>query len=532
MNYIENLLNQEDITSANLSKVLETNHILMNLTDGTKQLNLLQEVIVKTIYLNKIFFLEEMVLLYSFQSCKQTIEKAVLDLQKMDYIKSQATEWGKALCLTSKGLSQLKQNPFISKSNDYITSTTNSDDFNSHMLKFKVLSAELSSTIFITLLVAIIKRFSSEERAFRKKYAKIQFIKHYLYKDFLKLSKSEKTAQLKELFTDSEVIEKYAILNLYSNTFAIHYADAYYNHYGSQSFDDIADFQVYRSYLNQHCLKHLDDATTSFHFLRDYYNSLNHNKETILNQIYQLLYQRGCNYLRMKDYSYRQLLLNRKGTTTALKAEFLLYKTNKSLQLLETKRRNLLKEYKNKADTPDDELLLINQQINQLDTAITAYQEKLNAYKQHLSFLLYDKTKDNGLDIFQETIITLDSLKQSGIYIGQIQEEVISFCIVPFDSNSFTYTSLFKKIERTFVFHHYVLPNYHLNIKICCYGIENVKEVKKLLKKVKEKFSGIKEYQLLATDFYNIVSVHNMEFHFKERFEVFPIPRDYFEKQD
>jgi hypothetical protein len=99
MNYIENLFNQETILSSNITRVLETNHILINLTDATKRLNPLQEAIVKTIYLTKIFFLEELVLLYSFPSCKQSIEKAVLDLEKMDYIKSIATEWGESTLL-------------------------------------------------------------------------------------------------------------------------------------------------------------------------------------------------------------------------------------------------------------------------------------------------------------------------------------------------------------------------------------------------------------------------------------------------
>jgi len=462
MNYIENLLNQEAITSNNINKVLGTNDMLMNLNDGTKQLNLLQEVIVKTIYLSKLFFLEELVLLYSFTACKQTIEKAVLELEKMSYIKSQLTEWGKAFCLTSKGIAQFKQNPFLSKTNDYITTAVNSDEFNSHMLKFKIISAELSYTIFYTLLVAIIRRFLTEEKVFKKRYAKIQFIKNYLYKDFLKLSKQEKKAQLSILFTDREMIERYSSLNLYSNTFAIQYAEAYYKQYGSEAIDTMEEFQTFRSYLNKNCFKILNDTTTSFHFLKDYYNSLEYMKETVLNQIYQLFYQRNCNYLRTKEFSYRQLLLNREGTTTALKAELLLYKTNKASQSLVTKRRNLLKEYQNKADTPETELQLINQQISLLDTRIKEYEEKIIAYQQYLGFMLYEKTKENGLDIFQEMIITLDSLKQSGIYIGQIREPVITFSIVPFDSNSFTYTSLFKKIERTFVFPHYVLPNSHL----------------------------------------------------------------------
>jgi hypothetical protein len=149
--------------------------------------------------------------------------------------------------------------------------------------------------------------------------------------------------------------------------------------------------------------------------------------------------------------------------------------------------------------------------------------EKLIAYKEHLCFLLYEKTKENGLDIFQESVITLDNLKQSGIYIGQISNNTISFHIVPFDSSSFTYASLFKKIEKAFVFSRFVLPNYHLSIKICCYGEASVKEVRKLLKKVKDNYSDIKEYQILATSFETIIAVHNMEFHFKERYEVFPL---------
>lgn len=525
MNYIESLLNQETIMSNNSIKVLETNEMLINLTDATKRLNTLQEAIVKTIYLSKIFFLEELVLLYSFPSCKQSIEKAILDLERMDYIKSLTTEWGKALCLTSKGISQIKKNPFISVTNEFDIPSINADEFNSHMLKYKILSAELSHTIFVTFLIAIIKRFLGEDITFRKRYAKIQFVKNYLYKDFLKLTSAEKKTHLEHLFTDEEVIKRYSSLTLYSNTFAIQYAQAYL----TQNYDTIdttEDFQDFRSYMNKHCLRILNDSITSFHFLRDYFNSLNYDKDTIVKQIYQLLYQRNSNFLRTKEITIRRQLLSKEGATNLLKAEALFYQYNQKYKLFDIKRRNLIKQYKNKTDVQENLLDCTNQKIQLLENEIAKTNEKLTVYKELLGLLLYANTRDNGLDIFKESIITLDSLRQSGIYIGQIQESVITYCIVPFDNNSFTYTSLFKKIEKTFVFSRFVLPNYHLTIKICCYGEASVKEVRKLLKKVKDKYSDIKEYQILATDFHNIVTVHNMEFHFKERYEVFPLSRN------
>lgn len=531
MNYIENLLNQETILSSNITRVLETNHILINLTDATKRLNTLPETIVKTIYLTKIFFLEELVLLYSFPSCKQTIEKAVLDLEKMDYIKSITTEWGKALCLTSKGVSQFKQNPLLSNDVAYLSTIINADEFNSHLLKYKILSSELSYTIFLTFLISIIKQFISEESTFKKHYAKIQFVKNYLYKDFLKLSSAEKKKQLEILFTDTEVIERYSSLTLYSNTFATQYAEAYLAIH-NEAIDTIDGFQEFRSYLNTHCLKQLDDVITSFHFLRDYYNNLNYNKDSVINQIYQLLYRRNCNFLRTKEITIRRQLLSKEGATNLLKAEALFYQHNQKYKLLDMKRRNLIKQYKNKTDVPEDLLESINQQLQSLESEIAKVSEKLTAYKEYLCLLLYENTKENGLDIFKEYTITLDNLRQSGIYIGQISNNTVSFHIVPFDSNSFTYTSLFKKIEKAFVFSRFVLPNYHLSIKICCYGEASVGEIRRLLKKVRDKYTDIKEYQILATSFDTIIAVHNMEFHFKERYEVFPLSSNHMKQEE
>jgi hypothetical protein len=384
------------------------------------------------------------------------------------------------------------------------------------------LSSELSYTVFLNFLIAIIKQFTSEDSIFKKQYAKIQFVKNYLYKDFLKLSSTEKKKQLETLFTDTKVIERYSSLTLYSNTFATQYAEAYLTTC-KETIDTIDGFQEFRSYLNTHCLKQLDDVITSFHFLRDYYNNLNYNKDSVINQIYQLLYRRNCNFLRTKEITIRRQLLSKEGATTCLKAEVLFYQQNQKYKLLDTKRRNLIKQYKNKTDVPEDLLETISQQLQSLESEMAKISEKLIAYKEHLCFLLYEKTKENGLDIFQESVITLDNLKQSGIYIGQISNNTISFHIVPFDSSSFTYASLFKKIEKAFVFSRFVLPNYHLSIKICCYGEASVKEVRKLLKKVKDNYSDIKEYQILATSFETIIAVHNMEFHFKERYEVFPL---------
>lgn len=487
---IKNLSAQEQTQNKQIEKQLTESENLINLSDGSKNLSVLQEVIVKTVYISRFAFLDDLVLLYSFPSCKQTIQKAVADLEKMGYLQTQATEYGKAIALTSKGIHQIR------RKEDGFTAS-NADEFNNHLLKYKVCSGLLVQSVFLTLLKGVIKAFAKETKEERQRYVKMQFLKLYTYKEEIKAS--GKT---------------------YSSTEAEQFATDFYNSHEASYFDNSEAFQEFKAYLNQNCLKRLYDPLTSFHFLHDYYNKKGYGKEAVLYQAYNLYQEAPVNFLRQKEDTIRSLLLERENNSQTLKEERFLCRAARLKQLLEAKRRNLLKSNTGKsADL--SELQTIQEEVEALEESIATLTDLINRYKDNFSFAQYAGTKESGLDVFGEQFITLDTLKQSGIFIQGVNSDKITFLIAPFEKGSFTYSSLFSKIERVYLFHHFCFSKLRLSITVGCYGEGATKDAEKMLAAVKEKFSEIKEYQLLATDFENVVHLTNSKFRFKERFEVF-----------
>ena len=514
MNYIQEILKEKEQQDQRIQDTLATYGNIPDLENPTKPISLIKELIIKITYLHKVFFLSDIVELFSFSYSKQQLEKIVLELEETGYIQSQIDkEYGKCFCLTKQSIYFIKYNP------TYITISIsevniNDDKIPDDLISYKCKSKITSSYIFNMQADKLFQKFKSEDKEYRKEYAKLQYIKHFLYKDFLQYLKSEKEKILKGLDFEQSKIERYSKSKIYSNSFSDEFVNQYITMKGTSDLEQSADYDKFRKAINIYCLKSKSrDNKYLFHFLYDFHTLIIGDKKEYLKNTYQLVLNMKNTYMRnasLKAINYINQNTNNDICKYQRELNCLL---DKSL-FLSAKRRNLINSNAHKDNKSIQELQSLNNKIQELEKKISSYSDYKEFTQKQFQFLSFEKIRENGVIDFKEEEITINKLSSKNIFITDIHsnetfKDIVEFAIVQKSSDGFYVDSLFRKIELAYIYYYNVLRDFDLNITIYTFGDIRKADIKKALEQVREKFEQIKEYRSIASADINIVDCKN-----------------------
>lgn len=510
MNYIQEILKEKEQQDQRIQDTLSTFGNIPDLENPTKPVSLIKELIIKITYLHKVFFLTDLVELFSFSYSKQQLEKIVIELEETGYIKSiNDKEFGKCFSLTKQSIYFIKYNP------TYITISIsevniNDDKIPSDLISYKCKSKITSSYIFNMQADELFYKFKCEDKEYRKEYAKLQYIKHFLYKDFLQYPKSEKEKILKDLDFEQSKVERYSKSNIYSNSFADVFVNQYITIRGTNDLDNTNDYEKFRTAISTYCLKPKSrDNKYLFHFLYDYHTLTMGDKKEYLKATYELVLNMKNTYMRnasLKTINYINQNTNNDICKYQRELNCLL---DKSL-FLRAKRRNLINSNAHKNNKSIQELQSLNNKIQELEKKISSYSDFKEFTQKQFQFWTFEKIRENGALDFKEEEITINKLSSKNIFITDIHsggtfKDIVEFAIVQKSSDGFYTDSLFRKIELAYIYYYNVLKDYDWNITIYTFGDTRKTEIEKTLEQVQAKFQYIKEYRNLASYTINVV---------------------------
>lgn len=514
MNYIQEILKEKEQQDKRIQDTLATFGNLPDVEDPTKPVSFIKELIIKITYLHKVFFLSDLVELFRFSYSKQQLEKIVLELEETGYIKSQNDrEYGKCFSLTKQSIYFIKYNSaYITVSLSDVS--VNNDKIPSDLISYKCKSRITSSYIFNMQASELYQKFKNENGEYRKEYAKLQYIKHFLYKDFLQYPKSKKEEILKELDFEPSKIDKYSKSKIYSNSFADEFVNQYLIVKGTEDLEKTADYKNFRNAINTYCLKPKSrNNQCLFHFLYDFHTFTSLDKKEYLKATYELVLDMKNTYMRNANKRTVNYIDKHTDKDICKYQRELNGLLDKSL-FLNAKRRNLINSHAHKDKKSISELQAVNHKIQELEHEISTYSNYKQFTQKQFQFLTYEKTRENGVIDFKEEEITINKLASKNIFItdihsGGVFKDRIEFAVIQKNSDGFYSDSLFRKIELAYIYSYHVLKDYDWNFTIYTFGDIRKAEIEKALEQVKEKFQSIKEYRNLASTVINVVDCKN-----------------------
>lgn len=527
--YIKEILTEYQDRLDTANAVLVHNGVFPDRKNPMKKLSLIQELIIKTTYLLKVNFLEETALLYAFAYSKPQIEKAILELETQDYLYSQTSpEFGKAIALTRQALYYIKHHPeYSTVKKDYQELSINKDAIpkETGIMKYKITASYMSQKVFYSRLTLMVQRFIGLDKATRQSYCREQYVKYFVYKDFLTLDTQSKTTYLEELGFGNEIIIKYANSSLFSNTFCQNFAKQYISIHGEDSIELLSDYQVLKKKVNQGMKKKPYTGDFLFHFLKDFINENATDKDNILSDTFQSLQSNISNMLRDKDIEFRDALISCTSKQSGLIHEKLLYLYGEKKRVLTIQRRNLIKTNAFKNDKEEETLNEATNKLILLDNELESTEKHLQRLEEEFLLYLYERINPEGANQGKEKVVTFHHLKSSSIYINSIikgeLKPIITFVIVSSTNDPIEVTSLFQRLEKIWCFYYKWLLEYDFRIELLCYGEQRTNQTTKTLKKALEWIAEFREYQLLHLLLPERIHIKNCEFHPKERYEVF-----------
>lgn len=530
-NYIQEIIKEKEKQDKRITDTLAATGSIPDFKNPAKQVPLIDELIIKITYLHKIFFLAELVELFSFSYSKAQLEKIVLELEKTGYIKSGVdTDYGKYFCLTKEAVYFIKYNP------SFITipiQETNISDrkIPENLFSYKCLAKITSTNIFNMQAQALHKRFKAESKEYRRNYAKMQYIRHFIYKEFLQFKEAEKELLLKELRFEQSEITRYSKSTVYSNSFSEEFANHYISIKGSDWLDKMEDYQRFRKSIIQYCLKaETGDLKRMSHFLADYFNTIMNDKKEFLKTTYQQIIKMNNSYFTNGIENVIGYM-DRNGDRDIYKYQKELNRLIQTEKCLRIKKSALIKSNAYKDEKTKDELQEINRRLEALENELGFYVGRINLILNKFCGMVFYKIKENGTQDFREQDITINRLASNGIYItdfisGDNSKDIVEFAVIQNNQSSICSHVLFNKIEKTYLYCQNVLPNHEMHINVYAYGESEKADIEEALIHVKKQFKEVKGYGILFSLFDDMVKITDCKSKNTERYETYNFIRN------
>ncbi|MDF2844199.1 MAG: hypothetical protein K0R00_2625 [Herbinix sp.] len=528
-NYIKLILTEYQERIQTEQAVLANTGIFPNINKPMRKLTLLSELILKTTYLLKINFLEETAVLFAFAYSKPQIEKVILELEGQGYLHSEVSPiFGKAFALTRQGIYYMKHHPYYCTSKkEYQELSINEDTIpkEAGLMKYKNTASHLSQRVFHDRLCLKINRFKTCTKPERQRYSREQYIRYFLYKDFLTQDTEEKKGYLLELGFPTDTADRYAASSLFSSTFSRTFTEHYIKAHGEEGIEALPAYQVWKARINQALKEKPLTDDFLFHFLKDFTNGAEQDKESILTESFQSFHSGISNLLRTKELPFREALITRSTNKNILTCEKALYLYCEKERLLSIQRRNLIKTNAYQNGGEEVALAEATAKLELLDKELELTDKAIQRLEEDFTLLVYESVNPDGANRPKEKVITFQQLKNSGIFLGDIrkgdEKDVITFLIVSSTNDPIDLTALFQRLEKIWRFYYKCLLQYDFEIKILCYGEQRAKQTVKTFQKALEWIAALREYQLFHLLLTERVSVSNCEFHLRERYEAY-----------
>lgn len=526
--YIQTVLDEKYNTDKRIKETIATKTgVIPRVNDPTKTLSLIEESIIKLIYLHKVFFLEEIFETFIFAYTQNQLEEILIRLEEQKYVISKKDkDLGKCFVLTKQSIYFIKYNPNFIKV-DIRNVCINDDKFSQNLIKYKCISSLTSNYVLYVMAFKLHKDFFDAPKEIRKKYTRIQYLKHILFKRFLKCDMQDRILLLNELSFPDDEIERFCSIQRFTEEIAQFFAEQYLKEKGDSYLDSQKEYITFKRTVLYYCL-HEETRSNKFlyAFLKDFQS--NKDKNYIISEIMGLVLIRLNNYMRTAE----PRLLNyfyKTNNRDIYKWQILLYSL---LEKKEIEKRNYQKLIQVNTKTINtDKLEAINQNIKELYQDIESINLSINRFYRYFEFLKYDRTDENDIMRFKEEKITLSKLAEKGVYISAIQKgeykNRIVFSIVQTRISGFSFQSLFDKLVSSYLIWLNIFNlDYELIIQICVHGEIMKQDIIQTVEKVKKLMHENPEYRFLHSIFDDIVIINNCENKNLERYEVYNIIRD------
>lgn len=484
MNYAKQLIENQKQKQQNIETNLNTG-LFPNRNEPMKKLSFGEELILKITYDLRIAFLEEMTFIFSYCYSKGKFEEIIKSLEAQGYIQSKTSrDFGKYWTLTKTALYYIYKDP----NNDSDDISFNEDKLPNNTSKLyipKVINGCFAKEIFFKMTVELWNKYKSEDKGFRRQYAKEQYIKR------------EKFKPKKNSYTKQEEAEFVA------------------------SYMPKLEDEDYKKFISL-VKANLSDDFVKFNFLKDYYNSHNEGREKALLKTYQTFKGIYNSIYRSNYNKYRRQLYTMTNKSSKLNYEYQLFCANEHLKLLNITKKSLLKSSKEKTA---EELAEILDKIKDIETYIKELEQKKETLEPDFEAMLFSRYGARDEAVFELSVVTLETLRNNNVYITNAVKQPngkfkITFGIFQTSNEELSVGFLFSRIELIFRFYQLALISVDYEIKVYCYTPADAELIKTKLKNVREDFEGIVEYSMLLLIF-DEIEVISTERHYKERFEVF-----------
>ena len=485
MNYAKQLIENQKQKQENIKNNLETFGVFPNRKEPMKKLSLGEELIIKITYELRICFLEEATYIFSYCYSKGKFEEIIKSLEAQGYIQSKTSrDFGKYWTLTKTALYYIYKSP----NNETDDISFNEDKLPNNTSKLyipKVMNGCFAKEIFFKMTAELWNKYKSEDKCFRRQYAKEQYIKR------------EKFKPKKNSYTKQEEAEFVA------------------------SYMPRLEDEDYKKFISL-VKANLSDDFVKFNFLKDYYNSHNEGREKALLKTYQTFKGIYNNIYRTNYNKYRRQLYTMTNKSSKLNYEYQLFCANEHLKLLNITKKSLLKSSKEKTA---EELAEILDKIKDIETYIKELEQKKETLEPEFETMLFSRYGARDEAVFELAVTTLDTLRNNNVYITNAVKQPngkfkITFGIFQTSNEELSVGFLFSRIELIFRFYQLALISVDYDIKVYCYSPADAELIKTKLKTVRESFEELTEYSMLLLVFDDI-EVISTERHYKERFEVF-----------
>lgn len=491
MEYTKRLIENYKQRSRNIQTAMNTEGIFPNRNAPQTVLDSRAELLLKVTFKLRVAYLEEMEFLFAYIASKATMESLVLDLEKQGYIQSGTSrDLGKFWVLTPLSLYYFytdRKIPFKEASLPSVQLPSSSK-----LMLYKTINAKLSSLVFDDITSRLFQKYRAMEKDYKQLYQKSQYVEQYILTDAQKKqSKQEK------------------------NSFVIEYLER--NEITRQNDERYARY-----------IRFFKEEATSIHifnFLKGFYSSTYAKdfREQIIPLTRELFFSIPANVYQDSQLTFRQSLYSLLNGSKRLETECKLFLVEEYLKLFSIARRSL---NNNKLDgkTPE-EIAAIKENLASLDEMVPKYEARKNALVEEFTSMTFDKIGDNDIPLFTEQKITLESLRNSNVYITNIESQengkpLITFTIFQPSFEELSVSYLFSKMEKIFQFYYHNLIMADYRIEIIVYTDKQKEIIKGKLPILKEDFSNLLQYALFLPVL-SQVEVVSCERHFKERYEVF-----------
>lgn len=491
MNYAKELIENQKKKQQNIESNLQTLGIFPDRKEPLRKLNLGEELILKITYDLRIAFLEEMTFIFAFCYSKSKFEEIIKHLEAQGYIQTKTSrDYGKYWTLTKTALYYIYKDP----NNETDDITFNEDKLPTNTTKLyipKVINGCFAKEVFYKMTVELWNKYQSEDKDFRRSYAKEQYIKREIFPSQMKKNSYTKKEEAEFVQAFMPQLEYEEEQNNYKRFIALVKAN-------------------------------LSDDFVKYAFLKDYYNSHNEGREKALLKTYQTFKGIYNSIYRSNFHRYRRHLYTMTNKSSKLNYEHQLFYANEYLKLLNITKKSLLKSSKEKTA---DELVEILDKIKDIETYIKELEQKKETLEPEFETMLFSRYGAKDEAIFEEGLVTLETLRNNNVYITNATQQPngkfkITFTIFQTSNEEMSVGYLFSRIEQIFRFYQLALISLDYEIKVSCYTPAESELIKTKLKTVKESFKELTEYSMLLLVFDDI-EVIPTERHYSERYQVF-----------